>query len=391
MPVLVLVALLWLQLQFGALRVLERLPGTGGHVALGVVWAGSALALWALLTRRLRHTGQVRRVVETPWPSALLAVAVAVCALGVYPSVDGRRSTGGGSDADDAALVVADRVRHGEDPYAVDTYLGNPPTTGPGSTLWTLPLTSRRTYAIGMVVAVVAALAALRRWTRGWSVPSVTALLLAGSFPFWEAIAQGNDHLTMACLLAILVLATTTAANGVPEPTRTRMSWHIIPLVVLAGVVATWRAAYLHLPVLLAVALWRRSRAAAVAVGAGGVAVALALHGAFLARTAGWDAYDPVQQLFVKSGDDLTTGGRVLVAVGTLVAAAVVLTEARRAAPRADVLVLAGIGGPLAAIAVAGVFTADDPAAWSEASYLLPTLVLAAVVTARWAVQSSTP
>jgi hypothetical protein len=35
-----------------------------------------------------------------------------------------------------------------------------------------------------------------------------------------------------------------------------------------------------------------------------------------------------------------------------------------------------------------GAVTADDAAAWSEASYLLPTLVLASVVTARWAVES---
>jgi hypothetical protein len=43
----------------------------------------------------------------------------------------------------------------------------------------------------------------------------------------------------------------------------------------------------------------------------------------------------------------------------------------------------------MASIAVSGAVTAPDPPAWSEASYLLPTLVLAAVVTARSLVERS--
>jgi len=199
-------------------------------------------------------------------------------------------------------------------------------------------------------------------------------------------VAQGSDHLAMACGLALLVTGVQQQVRR-DLPVRTSR-WHWVGWGVLAGVLATWRAAYLHLPLLVAAALWRRSRRAALLVGGVGTGVALALHSWLLASTASWDDYDPVQQLVVKSDEDLGAAGRALVAVVVVAAAVAVLAELRRAAPRLDVLVLAGIGAPLAGIAVAGTFTADDPGSWSEASYLLPALVLAAVVAARAVVGS---
>ena len=367
-------ALLWLQLQFGALRVLVRLPGAAGEVALVAVWVASAAGLWLLLSRPPRW-----RVLATPWPVVALIVLVAACSALVYPAVDDRRSTGGGSDADDAVVLVVDRLRAGHDPFAADTYLGNAPTTGPGSALWALPFPGRDAIAAAIVIAVAAALVLLRRWCGSWEVPSLTALLLAGSVPFWEAIAQGNDHVTMAFGVAVVVAAV-------------RHRWRTwLPVAVLAAVVATWRAAYLHVPVLLALALWRRDRRAAVVVGVGGTVVALALHLGLLSRTDGWDAYDPVQQLVTKSDEDLGSAGRAVVVAGVVLGALLVVREARRPRPDAAVLVLAGIGAPLAAIALAGAVTADEPAAWSEASYLLPTLVVAAVAAATAVVESRAP
>lgn len=378
----VLAALLWLQVQFGALRVLERLPGSWGDVALVAVWALTAAAAWALVGGHLAAR-LPWRALATPWPSAVLVAAVAACALFVYPAVDDRRSTGGGSDADDAVVLVVDQLRDGEDPFARDTYLGNPPTSGPGSVLWAAPFPGRRAYGCAVVVALGLTLAALRRRFAGWEVPSLTALVLACSLPFWEGVAQGTDHLAMACGLA----AGVTAAADLPR----RSSWAPAGPVALAGILATWRAAYLHLPVLLGLALWRRSPRVALVLAAAGVGLALVLHGVLLSWTDGWDAYDPVQQLVVKSDEDLDGFGRALVAAAAVAGAAVVVAELRRGAgTRGSVLVLAGLGAPLGGIAVAGALTAADAAAWSEASYLLPTLVLASLVAARSVVESRT-
>lgn len=374
-----LAALLWLQVQFGALRALERLPDPWSGVAVSGVWVASAAGAWLLVQRAPRWP-----LLRTPWPVAGLLVAAMACALVVYPEVDGRRSTGGGSDADDAVVLVADRVRSGEDPFAADTYLGNPPTTGPGSVLWALPFPGRRAYAAAVVPALAAALLILRRRTGGWDAPSLAAVVIGASVPFWEGVAQGTDHLAMAAGLVVLTAA-------VPSDAARPSAAVAVAVATLAGVLATWRAAYLHLPVLVAAAWWPRSRRGAAIVAAGGLLLAVALHGVLLSWTdGGWDAYDPVQQLFVKSDDDLSPGGRAMLVAGVLAATGAVLAEWRRPRPRAEVLVLAGIGGPMATIAVAGLLTADDPAAWSEASYLLPTLLLAAVVAARPRVGSPT-
>lgn len=377
----VLAVLLWTQVQLGALRVLGRLPGAWGEVALVVVWIASAAGAWALVTGRLRGA-LGHRVLATGWPSGVVVALVAAVALVVYPIVDDRRSTGAGSDADDAVVLVVDQLADGRDPFALDTYLGNAPTTGPGSVLWAVPWPGRDAYALAVVAAVGATLLALRRWC-GWRVASVTAIVLATSVPFWEGVAQGTDHLAMACGLAVLAVA--VARVG-------RTTWWLPGLTVLAAVVATWRAAYLHVPVLLAVALWPRSRRDAVVVAVAGTALAVVLHAVLLSWTDGWDAYDPVQQLVVKSDEDLGAAGRAVVALAALAGAAVVVAELRRRRPDPAVLLLAGVGAPLAGIAVGGLLEAgESAAAWSEATYLLPTLVLASVVAARAAVESSTP
>jgi hypothetical protein len=371
MPTLLPVFLVWFQFQLGALRPLERLPGAWGGLAVAAVWSATLVAAWALARRPPRW-----RVLATAWPSALLVALVAICALVVYPEVDGRRATGGGSDADDAAVLVSERVINGLDPFGADTYLGHPPTTGPGSVLWAMPFPTRGAYACGIVAALAITLLLLRRRDGSWVPASLVALVLGLSVPFWEAVAQGNDHLPMAAWLAVL---TCVGVRDWPAPVTA----------VVAGVIATWRAAYLHLPVLLGLAYWRRDRAKAAVVAVGGVAVAVVLHAVLLRWTAGgWDAYDPVQQLFVKSDEDLAAWGQVVLVVAVVASALIVVLEAATARPRPEVLVLAGIGGPMAAIAVAGAATADDPPAWSEASYLLPTIVLAAVVVARAVVES---
>ena len=102
------------------------------------------------------------------------------------------------------------------------------------------------------------------------------------------------------------------------------------------------------------------------------------LHTGFVALS-GWDDYDPVQQLVVKSDEDLGAAGRVVV-VASIVAAAVgvVLELRRRAEARVDVVLLLAVAGPMSAIAVAGLLTAESTSIWSAGNYLLDGLVLGA-------------
>lgn len=343
-------------------------------MAIVAVWTGTVVGLRLLLAGRIR----LPRLVDGPGPAALFVALTAAAALFVYPAVDDRQSVGGGSDTDDAVLVVLDGIRNGdENPYGTDTYLGNPPASGPGSLVWFAPVGTRALYPLGLIAAAAALVAALRWATGGWRTASLTVALVAGSLPWWEALAQGSDHVPLACALAGAAALADRATRRAASGARLDPGLAVVGALVL-GTLATTRAAYAHVPLLVAVALWRVDRRAAVAVGAAGTAVVVALHGALVARV-GWDDYAPVQQLLVKSDEDLTSVGRAVVAVGVL--GAVVLVAAfllRRPAAGPAPLLLAGVGAPMVAIAVAGLLTAREPAQWSAGNYFLDTVPLAA-------------
>lgn len=330
---------------------------------------GAAAGLAALVRRRdLRAS--VIDVAREAWVPVAFVVGVLAFGLLAYPTFDGRRDVGGGSDADDGVFLVLDAIRDGGDPYALDTYLGGAPTTGPGSALWFLPFGTRSTYPLGIAAAVALTVAGLRLAHGRWDEAGLVAVLLAGSVPFWEGVGQGSDHLVFACSMVWACCALRRRAR----PLDVRV---VAAAGVVVGVLATSRALFGVVPLLAAASLWWRDRRAALVFGAIGTAVALGLHAWFIGRS-GWDGYDPVQQLLVKGGDETPAGGKVLLALGALAAAATVARElARRHEARTEVLLLAGVGIPMSAIALAGL-TAEPVEVWSGGNYLLDSVVLAA-------------
>jgi hypothetical protein len=351
----------------------SRLPGIIAPVALVAVWGGGLAAVVALHRRRP----------ALPHPAAVVAVvlaAVAVVALAVYPPVDARRSSGGGSDADDAVLLVVDGMRSGHDPWAHETYLGNPITAGPGSGLWSLPWSTRRTYPIGIVVAVAGTAAVLRWATGSWREPAGWAVLLALSIPFWEGLAQGSDHLPFACSL----VAVAAVVDRRPGPLGPRLA---VLTGIGIGVLATARAVFGFVPALAAAARWRDDRRGALVLGGVGTAVVAGLHAWGLSRS-GWDGYTPIQQLLVKSDEDLGTVGRLLVVLGAVAGVALVVRLLRSPThPSAVALLLTGVGLPMVSIALAGLLRADGAASWSAGNYFLDTVALAA----GWVASSTAP
>lgn len=366
------------QLQFSAARVLLRLPPAMGIAATVGVSAVTVIGCHHLLEARddpARWTTWLSRAGPAV-VGGFLALVLAG-ALVVYPFVDGRRAAGGGADVDDAVLLVVDGLRSGLDnPFAAETYLGNPVTTGPGSALWFLPFGTRALYPLGIVAALVLLFALLRRVTGSWFEPAIAAMLLTVSVPFWEALGQGTDRLVFACGLAVGAVYFDRRAATVPP--RAAMV-----AVVGLGTLATFRVAYLHVPLLVGAALWRQGRRRlGLTVGLGGTAVAVMLHAAFIARSS-WDGYTPVHEVFDKSQDDLNGAGRAIL-VAALIATFVALLVALRrpGGPRVSTMLLIGIGGPMGGIAVATLSSARAPAEWSQGGYLVEALVLAVVVAA---------
>jgi hypothetical protein len=210
--------------------------------------------------------------------------------------------------------------------------------------------------------------------TGGWVVPSLVALLTAVAAPFWEGLAQGSDHLPFACSL-VVGAALVDRARRRPLPPAL-----LLVAGVLLGALATVRTPYGVAPALLALALLPRDRRGALLLGGAGTATVVALHGALVARV-GWDAYAPVQQLLVKSDEDLGRAGRLVVVAGVALAAALLVARLRRGPEgrRPVPLLLIGIGVPMTSIALAGLLTARDSSSWSAGSYFLDTLPLTAL------------
>jgi hypothetical protein len=143
------------------------------------------------------------------------------------------------------------------------------------------------------------------------------------------------------------------------------------------GALATTRAAFGFVPLLAGAGLWRRDRRLATAVAVSGTVAVVVLHAAFVART-GWDGYTPVQLVLEKSRNDLGALGAAVVVAGAVGAAAVIAVELRRPQTRVDVLLLAGVGGPMVGIALAGLVTSPTLTGWEEANYFVDTFVVAA-------------
>ncbi len=380
--------LLGAQLQFVAARVLFRLPAPWGVAATAGLCAATVIGCWYLLEGRdapvVRPPGVAR---AGPIVVGGFLAAVLVCALVVYPVIDGRRADGSGADVDDAVLVLLDGIRDGvENPYAVDTYLGNPPASGPGALVWFFPFGTRTLYPFGIVAAVGLLFVMLRRWTGSWLEPGIAAVLLGVSVPFWEAVAQGSDHLPFACGLAATAVYF-DRRRGAMVPTGA-----VAVAVVGLGALATFRFAFLHVALLVGAALWQQGRRRlGLVVGLGGTAVAVVLHAALIARSS-WETYAPVHQLFTKSQDDLTGAGTaILVAALTATVVALMVALRRSGGPRVATMLLIGIGGPMSGIALAALTTARAPAEWSAGGYFVDCLALAAVVAAAAVARRSQP
>lgn len=379
--------LLAAQLQFTAATVLFRAPlplaivATVGLGAATVVGCHHLLRAGAIPPARSAWLSRAGLALV----GGFLTVVLAVCVV-VYPVVGAGRDPASGIDVDDAVLIVLDGLQRGvDDPLAVETYLGNPVTTGPGALVWFSPFGTEARYPLGIFAAVVGLVVLLRRWTGSWFEPSVAAVLLTVSVPFWLAVAQGADRVPFACGLAAAAVYFDRRPAVVPP-------WAATAAAVGLGVLATFRFAYLHVPLLVGAALWQQGRRRlALAVGLGGTAVAALLHGALIARSS-WEGYTPVHFTFTKSQDELNDLGRALLAAA-LVATVVALVVALRrpGGPRVATMLLIGIGGPMTGIVVAGLAQARATDQWGTASYAVECIVLAAVVAAAAVARRSSP
>ena len=351
---------------------LKRVLGPGTLLALGCIllsgqrdlfkygsagayaaYCAGVVVAFAWITRQ--HQPALRAAVP------VFLIAMTAVALWVYPAADGLRTELRGSDQDDAIIICGRALLAGVHPYGMETYLGNPPSPGPGCLLLFMPSLLTGWFPLTTVLTMLWTLAWIRM-RHGSAVMGTFCVLLSSSVIYWDLLAVGSDLVAIGLIIAI--------ATDWSSSVATRRN--AVALGILTGLLGATRIPLIFIPLLPAFAIWGRRQGLGVCVALVGLATATAFHGAFWA----WDpvGYTPLH-LLGKGDSILGVWGRLAILLTcTLAGVWLVMNRTRN-----DIhlwTITLGLGLPLGATAVAslGGFTPSDLGAWEGANYLFPVL-----------------
>ena len=323
----------------------------GWFVALS--YAAILVAVVALLSRL--H-GRYERLA----PAMFFMGSLATVSL-VYPLADGLRAEMRGSDQDDAILICGRALLEGTYPYGQETYLGNPPSPGPGVLALFLPSLLAGWYPLTTVLGLALALAWIRK-RLGPAVLVSFCLILATSLLYWDLLAVGSDLVVISLLI--------TVATDWSSTVSTRRG--ACALGILAGVLGGSRTPLVFIPLIFAFPVSGRRASLGALIAIVGLGTALGLHAVLWV----WDpsGYTPLH--LIGKGDSILGVGGIIATVSTCtLAGAWLLVNRTRANIHLWSTVL-GLGCPLGAVSLASLsgVTVDGLASWEGANYLFPVL-----------------
>jgi len=311
-----------------------------------------------------------RGFMQSRWPAALVAAAMAVASVTVYPYADALKWQGRGSDADDALIAAGQALWRFENPYVQTTYLGNSFTPGPGWALLVSPFSITGLYRFFLPATLAMAIWRLRAARYAWQDINKFLLLLASSLCVWELIAEGGDYLPFALLTLCALLGLKTASIGRP---------HVAMLTALLGALATFRLPFLLLPALIGFSLLSSFPRRAVFVSCCATAICLFLHAPFLAIT-GRD-YPPLNLLLTKAEGSFSAAEFILAVSVCIILGLTMIVNWR--GWQSLTHVACGLGVPWSIVSAAELASAGSFADWGGAGYFamwLPFVILAVTV-----------
>ena len=253
---------LWLVPSLG---LLEKYFGVVGVIVAAVASLVGILVLLAAACR-------TKIAPSTLWFVALGIVAV-MAFLVIYPLANSGRF-GPGSDRDEALNIALHALLDGRFPYAVDTYLGNPPTPMPGALLIALPfyLTGNAAYQ-NLFWGPAFILWCRRHFARSsvaWIAP---ALILLSSPAGLDDFVVGGDYLVNAIYVGM-------AVHFAIDTHRSREPRMQVLASVLLGIAISSRPIYAIVPIAVGASIFRErplSELLRFLAVTGGVALALNL------------------------------------------------------------------------------------------------------------------
>lgn len=347
------IAAIFLALQVPALRSLAKYfpePHLSVPIFLVLAFCGTFLAM--------RPPKWLAEFMQKPWPAVLLVTAFTLVTLFVYPYADALKEHGAGSDADDALILSAQALIRLENPYALSTYLGNPPAPGSGWAFLAIPFSFPGTYWLFFPSTLALALWRLRLSGFDWTTINRFTILMASSLCVWELAAIGSDYLPF-------VMLTLIAFELLQRPAL--KSRHVAGLAILVGALSTFRIVFAFLPLLMGFSLVASYPRRALGVAAGGFAVCAVWQLAFYLLNQ--DAYPPLQLLQEKTGVAFSPEKLILGAVAVVAAGVLMLIKWREWRPVS--LLALGLLTPWAVVASADLARHGNLKDWAGASYLV--------------------
>ena len=359
------IGLIFLVTQLPALRAIAKffpIPSLTGPLFLLLALLGIALVL--------NPPQALFGVMKGSWPTRVVAAALTVTAVAIYPYADALKLQGRGSDADDALIIAGQALWRFQNPYIQETYLGNPIAPGPGWAVLASPFSVTGLYVAFFPATLAVAIWCLRASRYAWLDINRFMLLLASSLCVWELTAVGNDYLPFALLTLCVLLGLQLESIS---------CLYLMLLTTLVGALATFRLPFLLLPPLIAFSLVSSFPRRAMIVACWATAVSLLLHAAFLTINA--TDYPPLELLRAKTAYTFSPAGLALAAAVCTVTALIMIFNWRSWHPLTHVAV--GLGVPWTIVAVADlVWVSGSVADWGGASFAamwMPFLILAAV------------
>ena len=124
-------------------------------------------------------------------------IAIIIFCLWIYPLADAGRLGDRGSDADDALILAAQALLHGQYPFYPTTYYGNPIAPMPGSILLAIPFAAKPWIALQNVFWLAVLLWAAAKELRSWTYALLLLLTLVVACPaVMQNLLTATDRLS---------------------------------------------------------------------------------------------------------------------------------------------------------------------------------------------------
>lgn len=322
-----------------------------------------------LILAVLRTPRPMERLLGSPILAVLLLAGLAYAEWRLFPILDrdALKLIGQGSDADDALIDAAQRLLHGESPYAAPTYRGNPISPGIGWVVLNLPWASKTTFFLLTPVYLGSLALILRAATRAWSATNIALIGHIGCLGVLE-IAPASDLVAFGAALCATFIAAYMARNSI---------WALACIALIMGTISTGRVPFALFPVLSAALLWRVTAGRSLVLGLVGTGTAAAWH-------LGMVSFDssPYQPLHLFGAGEALLPGAWRYGAALATAAVGVLMLVRQRATLVDAVFRCGIclAVPLAFVGMAQLaHIGFETGRWEGANYLAPAFSFFAV------------